>query len=189
MAIVSLILCHSAKKKILSWDGEDECVEKIEQQLNYPMLFANLMTVLNFLFFSASIQVAESTAFGERYSVSLFPLCLGTFVLGYVWILFVSNRVVKLEKQLNPEKQGNIFDTQFQKQWIGSCDEAEKQKIYQAGYRGYRAGSTACLILWVVTTFAQLWAGTGILPVICVCLIWLVMMSASMIESIRLEKH
>lgn len=189
MAIVSLLLCRSAKKQVLGWDGEDESVDKIEQRLNYPLLFANLMTVLNFFFFSASVQVAETTAFGERYNSILFPLCLATFILGYVWILYVSNRVVKLEEHLNPEKKGNIFDTKFQKQWIGSCDEAEKQKIYQAGFRGYRAGSTACLILWVVTTFAQLWAGTGILPVVCVCLIWLVMVTASMIESIRLEKH
>ena len=189
MAVVSLALCHGAKKQVQSWDGEDESVEQIEQRLNYPMLFANLMTVLNFLFFSASIQVAETTAFGEKYNIILFPLCLATFILGYVWILYVSNRVVKLEEQLNPEKRGNIFDVKFQKQWIGSCDEAEKQKIYQAGFRGYRAGSMACLILWVVTTFAQLWAGTGILPVVCVCLIWLVMVTASMIESIRLEKH
>lgn len=189
MAAVSLVMCRSAKRQVRDWDGDDESVEKIEHRLNYPMLFANLMTVLNFLFFSASIQVAETTAFGAQYGTLLFPLCLATFVLGYVWILFVSNRVVRLEEQLNPEKRGNIFDIKFQKQWIGSCDEAEKQKIYQAGFRGYRAGSTACLILWVVTTFAQLWAGTGILPVVCVCLIWLVMMTASMIESIRLEKH
>lgn len=189
MAVISLVMCHSAKKQVQNWDGEDESVEKIEQRLNYPMLFANLMTVLNFLFFSASIQVTETTAFGEKYGTLLFPLCLGTFVLGYVWILYVTNRAVKLEKQLNPEKRGNIFDTKFQKQWIGSCDEAEQRIIHQAGFQGYRAGSTACLILWVITTFAQLWAGTGVFPVVCVCLIWLVMMTASMIESIRLEKH
>lgn len=189
LAAVSLVLCRSAKKQVQGWDGDDESVEKIEQRLNYPMLFVNLMMVLNFLFFSASIQVAETTAFGERYDIILFPLCLGTFILGYVWILFVSNRVVKLEKLLNPEKQGNIFDTKFQKQWLGSCDEAEKQKIYQAGFRGYQAGSMACMVLWVIATFAQLWAGTGVFPVVCVCLIWLVMMTASMVESIRMEKH
>ena len=153
------------------------------------MMFANLMTVLNFFFFSASVEVAEHTAFGGQYGVVLFPICLATFVLGFVWTIWVTNWVVRLEQQLNPEKRGNVFDTKFQKQWIASCDEAEKQKVYQAGFRGYRAGATACMVLWVVAVFAQLWAGTGVFPVLCVCLIWLVMMSASMIESIRLEKH
>ena len=98
LAAISLIMCHSAQKQVRSWDGEDESVEKIERRLNYPMLFANLMTVLNFFFFSASVEVAEHTAFGGQYGVVLFPICLATFVLGFVWTIWVTNWVVRLEQ-------------------------------------------------------------------------------------------
>lgn len=188
-AAISLILCSSVKKQAAGWDGEDESIDQVEKRLNYPLGLANVMMVLNFLLFSATVEVIEHTAYGGRYEGILFPMCLATFVLGFVWIIWMTNRVVRLEQRLNPEKRGNVLDTSFKKQWLGSCDEAEMLKTYQAGYSGYQAGSTACMVLWVVATFAQLWAGTGIFPVICVCAIWVTMMLGSLISAVRLEKH
>ncbi len=188
MAAVSLALYYSTKRQAARWDGEDEQIEQVERRLNYPLLFANTMLVLNFFFFAASVEMAESTEFGQQHGVILFPMCLVTFILGYVWILWVTNGVVKLEQQLNPEKRGNVFDTRFQKEWLESCDEAEKLRTYQVGYQGYKAGCTACIVMWVIAVFGQLWADTGIFPVVCVCVIWLAMMVRSMIAAIKLDK-
>jgi hypothetical protein len=43
--------------------------------------------------------------------------------------------------------------------------------------------------LWILTLLAQLWAGTGLFPVLCIGAIWLVMTMSYMISSIRLERH
>ena len=187
-AIVAITLCHRAKREINAWDGEDECIDRTEGTLSYSLLLANGMTVLNFLLFSASIEAAAHVAQDQR-ALRLLLGCLAIFVLGYVWIIYVSNRVVKLEKQINPEKRGNIFDMKFQKQWMASCDEAQKQLIYQCGYRAYRMGSTVCMLLWVVALLAQLWTGTGMFPAVCICVIWLTMMLSYQMSAIRLERH
>lgn len=188
-AVVALAQCRRAKKQIRAWDGEDESIEQVERRLNYPLLLANGMMVLNFLLFPISVEISENTAFGERYGVILFPVCLAAFILGHVWIIAVTGKAVRLEQQINPEKRGNVLDTKFHKQWMNSCDEAEKFKIYQASYSGYRAGNTACLVMWLAAVFAQLWAGTGVFPVVCVCVIWMALMMGYMFSSMKLEKR
>lgn len=188
-AIAAIVLCSRSKKEIDAWDGEDECIDRTEQRLNYSLVLANLMTVVDFLLFSASIWAAEHTAREGRYSFALMTVSLAVFVLGMVWIMCVSNRVVKLVQRINPEKRGNILDTKFHKQWMASCDEAETQMVYQCGFRAYRAGTAVCMALWVLTLLAQLWAGTGLFPVLCVGAIWLVMTMSYLLSSIRLERH
>lgn len=188
-AIAAVLICHSAKKQIAQWNGEDECIEQTEQQLSYGLLLANVMMVVNFFLFSAGVEVSLSTALGDRYGVILLPACIVTFVLGYVWIFCVNYRVVKLEKQINPEKKGCVFDVKFQKQWLGSCDEAEKLTVYRCGFQAYQVGNKVCMAMWLVTLFLQLWAGTGLFPVLSICVIWLSMVITYVLYSIRLERH
>ena len=45
------------------------------------------------------------------------------------------------------------------------------------------------MLLWVVALLAQLWAGTGMFPVVCICVIWLTMMLSYQMSAIRLERH
>lgn len=184
-AIAAMLICHRAKKQIGQWDGEDECIEQTEQQLSCGLLLANIMTVVNFFLFSAGIEVSLNTKLGDQYGVILFPACILIFILGYVWIFFVNYRVVKLEKQINPEKRGSVFDVKFQKQWLESCDEAEKLMVYRCGFRAYQVGNKVCMGLWLVALFLQLWADTGLFPVLSICVIWLSMVAAYVLASIR----
>jgi hypothetical protein len=134
-AITAIVLCNRSKKEIDAWDGEDECIDRTEQRLNYSLVLANLMTVVNFLLFSASLWAAEHTGPNDHYEFVMLMVSLAVFVLGMIWGMCVSNRVVKLVQKINPEKRGNILDTKFHKQWMASCDEAETQLIYQCGFR------------------------------------------------------
>lgn len=187
-AIVASTLTARGKKEIDAWDGEDESIEDTERKLSLSLLLANTMMVLNFLLFSASLEAASHVA-QERLEFRLLMGSLAIFILSYVWIFCVTGHVIKLEKRVNPEKKGNIFDTKFQKQWIASCDEAEKQMIYQCGFRAYRTGNTVCMLLWVVALLTQLWLGTGVFPVACICVIWMAMMLSYQITGFRLEHH
>lgn len=188
-AVVAIRLCCRAEKEIDAWNGEDEGIEQTEQRLNYSVVLANLMTVVNFLLFSASVWAAEHSALEENYERRMLIAVLVIFVLGIVWTIYISNRTVKLVQQINPEKRGSVLDTKFHKQWMASCDEAETQMIYQCGFHAYRAGTTVCMVLWVVTLLAQLWTETGLFPVLCVCIIWLAMTISYLRASIRLERH
>ena len=40
-------------------------------------------------------------------------------------------RYVKLLQKIHPEKKGDIASKDFHKQWLESCDEAEKEAVYK----------------------------------------------------------
>ena len=46
-AAAAILLCRRAKRDIGAWNGEDESIEQAEQCLNYSVVLANLMTVVN----------------------------------------------------------------------------------------------------------------------------------------------
>ena len=100
----------------------------------------------------------------------------------------VQNKILKLEKELNPEKKGNIFDFSFYKEWLGSCDEAEKTVAYKSGFRAYTTAQYVCLGLWLFCTIGQFAFDTGILSVVCVTIIWLTLVCTYLFEHLRLEK-
>lgn len=77
------------------------------------------------------------------------PVCLafiGSIVLSIKGSKFCLNQI----KQLNPEKRGDLDTLDFDRQWLASCDEAEKWKIYQAGYQSYQILNKVLLALWVI---------------------------------------
>lgn len=46
-------------------------------------------------------------------------------------------RYVRVIQKIYPDKKGDPTSLKFPKQWLESCDEAEKECIYQASYKGY----------------------------------------------------
>ena len=63
----------------------------------------------------------------------------------------------------------------FQEQWLASCDEAEKEVIYQSAYKAYVFASKCTAVLLLVTMFAQLLFNTGILAIIVVGIMYLIL--------------
>lgn len=66
----------------------------------------------------------------------------------------------------------------FQKQWLESCDEAEKMLIYQSGYRTYCFMSVLLPFLTVVTMLGHLFYNTGLLAIFVVGFLWIAMVSS-----------
>ena len=61
LLILSLISYMKAKHQYNQWDGMDEAViDKIEHQLNYPMVFSNVAVILNLAFFAIMIFFIEA---------------------------------------------------------------------------------------------------------------------------------
>ena len=44
---------------------------------------------------------------------------------------------IKLVQRIYPDKKGDPTSINFQEQWLASCDEAEKEEIYEASYKTY----------------------------------------------------
>ncbi len=70
--------------------------------------------------------------------------------------LLVPKGIVDIEKKLNPEKQGNVFDFKFNEVWLSCCDEAQKLMTYQAAYKAFMDTNITCIVLYILTFIGSL---------------------------------
>lgn len=62
-------------------------------------------------------------------------LDIGVFLLSCACVIFAQQKAVDLERRMNPEKHGSVYDAKFQKKWLDSCDESERRQIGEASRR------------------------------------------------------
>lgn len=185
---VCLIIFVKAKKQADVWDGEDEdTIDDVERKLNFVLVPSNILTGLNYFFFGAMFQAAEYAGDGNIFGVDIMIVGIVVFLLGLFFSMLIAKLVVDLEKKLNPEKKGSVFEMQFQKTWLESCDEAQKQVIYRAAFETYKVVNTVCMIMWLITLVAQMLFETGLFPVFSVCVIWVTLIATYSIVSAKLE--
>ena len=171
-------LYAAARRRFAAWNGEDEdTMDDVERQLSWALLLTGLMSVLDFFFFAASII----------YQRFLPDLVL--FLVSVVVLVVLQQKIVDLERRINPEKRGSVYDMKFQKTWMDSCDEAERAQIGQACYRAYMAGTKTCIFLWVALLILNFVFDFGLLPIAAVLVVWGVMQTAYALECIRLSKR
>ena len=82
----------------------------------------------------------------------------------------------------------SVYDTHFRKKWLDSCDEAEKIMIGQCAYKAYIAGNQVCHALAAILAISALVFGTGALPSLAVCAVWMVMQCVYSREAMRLSR-
>lgn len=169
--------------------GDESILDEIDKILDKALSPSNILMLCNFFFYSAMVYLSDIHSWeGSRKQIFFITFAIAVFVINKVILCVLQKRIVDFIKELNPEKRGEILDTEFQKVWLASCDEAEKQTIFEASYMAYRATSTACLVLWVLTLFGILLFDTGFFPTVCVFAIWLTMIVSYTIACHKLEK-
>ncbi len=80
------------------------------------------------------------------------------FLFEIVFLMVMQFQIIKITKQLAPEKRGNLMDLNFQKDWYNSCDEAEQKAIGDYAYFTFRIMNTAypflfCIVLILSLTY------------------------------------
>lgn len=187
---VGLPLYFSAKKQMAGWDGEDEAAgEAIEQKLSVCIWITSIATVLSFFLAAGHFagMAGDTTPRSDMGTVYVF-LGLGAFLVNLFITMVFQQKLVDATKRLNPEKQGSVYDTRFQKKWLDSCDEAERAIIGQCAMKAYRAMSTACLVLWAVFVIGGMSFGAGFLPAMAICVVWGVGQSVYSYWCLKLSK-
>lgn len=181
---VGLAQYRSAKKLFQSWDGEnEEIIEKAEEKLSWGLLFTSLNIVTDFFFSGIGFQVLNS-----EHEVLDIVLLL-SFTLSLAGIIVLQQKIIDLTRQINPEKQGSVYDIKFQKKWLASCDENEQRQIGQAAYKAFNAVNTTCMILWFTLVLLTYVFEIGVLPFFLVTLIFAVGQIVYTLECIRLGRH
>lgn len=81
---------------------------------------------------------------------------------------------VGLQKKLSPNKKGDPLKFSFDREWIESCDEAEKYVAYAAAFRTFLILKWAFALTLGALLLLQLTFDTGFLPVAVVGFLWLI---------------
>ena len=116
-------------------------------------------------------------AMGLSYT-SLFDhhiaITLGLLIVSLMWGVFLQKKIVEKIKELAPEKQGNVFDTKFQKDWYNSCDEMERAQIGRCCYEVFKIMGSLYLIVMVVLCCLAISGWVEPLWIIVFGLMWLI---------------
>ena len=176
-----VLLYRSAARKFAAWDGgdENEMSASVDILLSWVLLLSAVQLLVNFFF-----MTAVGTYQPEEGALAM----VGVFVLSCGCVIFAQQKVVDLERRMNPEKRGSVYDAKFQKKWLDSCDESERRQIGEASRRAYMVTSRVCLGIWLVLTVLGMVFEIGILPVAVLLLVWGTMQVTYALECIRLSK-
>ena len=104
-------------------------------------------------------------------------------------VIFAQQKAVDLERKMNPEKHGSVYDAKFQKKWLDSCDESERRQIGEASRRAYMVTTRLCLGLWLALVILSMLFDMSLLPVFVLLLVWGTMQVTYTLECIRLGKR
>lgn len=189
-APVVITMLIKSKKLYAAWDEEDDSImHKIENSLNIGLMITNIASILGIVFLIIGIDYVVDMIFEEYINpVAIVIFAAGT-VANMLFGVIAQQRIVNLEKEMNPEKQGSVFDFNFTKRWVGSCDEAELLKIYQCGYASFRTTQVMYYIFLFFCLFGMYVWDFGVFPVCMVCIMWIVTLTSYYMKAMQLEKR
>lgn len=191
---ITFVNYRKAKTMMNTWNGEEEdMLDEVDKRLGLALEPMSIFTVCNFFFYSAMTYISNVKIPGidkATYKAGLPIMIAGVviFLLNMAAITIIQKKILEMTKEINPEKQGNILDTDFNKVWMDSCDEAQKQAAYEAGFRAYRTASSVCMVMWIVTLITMLLFDTGIFPSICVFVIALSLIVSYTVACHKIEQ-
>lgn len=177
-------LYRSAARKFAVWDGgdEDETSESIDTALSWVLLLSAVQLLFNLFFLSAFC------IYWMDRDIRALAL-VGVFLLSCGLVVFTQQKTIDLERKMNPEKHGSVYDAKFQKKWLDSCDESERRQIGEASRRAYMVTSRLCLGLWLALIILSMMLKISVLPTVVLLVVWGTMQVTYTLECIRLGKH
>ena len=164
---------YHGKKLLKNWDKEDEeTADLFEREEGIALAITSVGLILNIVTFGFIIA---DLGYDPQYANIYLRLgsCL-IFVVASIGITFVQRMIVDLTKQACPEKNGDALDFNFQKKWIESCDEQERQRAYKAAYKAFASGNVLYSCILIVLLLGELLFKLGVTPIVVLGVIWLV---------------
>lgn len=171
--------------------AEDEECDRLEymyEKAGAAGMMANIITqALCMLVLSAGYSMKYIGTEASRSNHFLLVCIL--FVLYFVYAGFWKTRYVKCIQLVYPEKKGDPASRKFQKEWLESCDEAERAMIYQSAYRSYTAAGKAIPLLLVIAMLCHLFFDTGIMAVVLLAAAWLLVIVSYLSSCVKIRKE
>ncbi len=172
-------LLKSAKLMKDFAEDDDVLEAKIDSKQNYALTFSTLNYIVSFMLFGVSVDPVNPLRFWS----------IGLFVLVILASTFMDVAVVNMVKRRDPMKKGDPGDMGFEKDWLESCDEAEKLMVYKAAYKAFNTTKYVLLSGLLLTFLSKLAFNTGNFPIIVVGIIWIIQTLSFTTYSMELQKN
>ena len=186
--VTALPFYRKAKKLLADWDGEDEAVsDAVDEKLSAATWIVSAAIIISYFLIAAAYS-GGFAAFEDKKNAYLVLVSIGGFLAVLAECIIIQQKCVDAVKKTSPEKTASVYDMRFQKKWMESCDEAEKAMIGKCAFKAFSAASSACNALTLVFTLSALIFGTGFLPVLGVCIVWLVSQCVYCREGMKLSR-
>ena len=140
---------------------DDRIFDQIDRQLTYGMMATALNIIFVFTFYSITVVYHQNILLASLIMVG-----------GALFTVFFQVKLINMTKVLYPNKKGNPLEASFNKEWLASCDEAEKYIVYNASYRTQNLMNLVYLGAWVFLMLFSIPFSIGILPFILLAVIW-----------------
>lgn len=192
--IATILFVHFYRKGMAAkaqWDGDvSESYDKMENFLSLALSVSNISFVVLLTLYGITFSLLDATEdMPNEQFVIWFILNIGSLFYSIFFVMLSQKKIINVEKMINPEKQGSVYEMGFQKKWLNSCDEMEQFYIYKSAFYSFKCTSSVCMFLWLFTFFTSTVFHTGIFPVLIVGIIWFVSMLSYHIEAYKLSKH
>jgi len=150
-------------------DEEYDVKSKVaNKKLDISLTLNSIFMVLNFIVFGTTINRSSDNFF----------IVLIIFLINMLALSFLEIYAVKFIQKLDNRLKGDPTSFKFNKEFIDSCDEAEKLIIYKSGYHAFQISKSTSLGFIIITMIGNTVLDTGALPVI-ISGIWMLVNIAS----------
>ena len=123
---------------------DDVCYDKADKQLTLALGCVGVSLPI--------IMICMILAFMNLLYMESFTIVMHCIILVLLIMIqtYLQKQIIDAVKIIYPEKRGNIYDTNFEKDWLDSMDEAELSRMYQCGYRAFKKMNVIYAILVLV---------------------------------------
>ena len=193
--IISFIIAIPSYVKLKKlWNKEDERDdnwEYIENRIEKNTSFLSICLIMSYFLFAGSMYNLRNNLYAldsipEKlaliYDRSFFVSIIGVTVLSVVYFT-LQRKNIELEKLMNPERKGSLYDFSFTKKWSATLDEAELKQVGVAAYKAFNIVNMTCTIVMIALMVIGMFVEITMFPVITVTVIWMAQIIAFSIES------
>ena len=190
--IVSTIVTHMMYKQgrnmYAVWiDDDDEGMNLIEKKLSIALGISSVVMIIEYFLFPVAFVGLDEMDPYKIFTATGIGITLLALILTMVYVTIYQRKIIDFLREMNPEKQGSVYEMKFADKWEASCDEAEKLITYHSAYLAYKTTNYWCMGLWLFCVVGIYSFGFGIMPVAMVSIIWLVMTISYTRNAIKLS--
>lgn len=169
LAIVSLLLtifCYRKSEQMIcvSEQNEDDVFQdEIDEKFDF---WGNIGFTVTSVAIYLAIAIFAFQSYGDMGNVEGVLVTCGLLLFIVIVCVFYQVAAVKQIRRKEPLKQGDAADMNFEKVWLNSCDEGEKQVIYEAAYKAFSMTRTFLLVATLIALLGDSFLGGGLTAVV-----------------------